>query len=856
MENSILTVTVRNKVPSVSFGEYLVSENTGYRIRFDFDREWEAHYVKIAHFDMGGWQYEKQFTGNTVDVPLLPSDITEIKLGVIAGDLTTTSAVTIPVYDSILTGAQPTSTEDAAELARVRAEAERVAAEQARVTAENGRAAAEQQRVNAENARIAAESARASAESTRVSNEATRVANENARISAENARQSAETARQSAETLRAAAEVLRRSEESTRIQNEQNRIAAEELRASAESTRVTNENARISAESSRADAETARRSAETARASAETARAEAETARAAAEAARVQAESERAAAMESFVSAVNAYACANDVFNVPYLISEYGTSEAFRLFAGANAPLDGLTNACLRFFGAASAASGGTYTSQFSRYNSSSSTQGVKKDANAQLVCEPSTNSTAGRDDYSDLPLFACFDCNYTIDAQTLEPVIHAVKGVYGNFSNSPSNSLVGVLQMTGWVKRTSAETTKTVEYAAVKKDSDFKPLPESVRAGSNSVRPFVIHAKYAAGYNSAGKFSSVSGVQPIVARSGSAANGSTSHDAQVTAWREWGSQYAGSSICDAAFCQLMLEIKYAVLGNSAVMKGCCSYSEAEKAAASETGVKRVLLTAQQAAKFPVGCSVSLGTGTQRNDSSSCDVCDAVKVLSVEDVTVGGTALKALNLDAETAFSVTADSTYVVSQPWATGATDAVLGNDGSPYDNLSGIEPFKLQGIELMIGVQEIAADTTFRVSNGTNTVYVNRRAADIRSGSIGENAALIGTVTRASNGWRYIKELHWSNNDPDYYMLPANTGATATTGYCAATMYLAVSTSNSYAYEWIAYGSMLSGDYAGLAYVNMTNRTNYMQQLSGARACGSAGNRGIYSEGNALSD
>ena len=854
MENDILTVTVRNKVPSVSFGEYLVSENTGYRIRFDFDREWESHYVKIAHFDMGGWQYEKQFAGSTVDVPLLPSDITELKLGVIAGDLTTTSAVTIPVYDSILSGAQPTSTEDAAEMARVRAEAERVAAERDRVAAENARAIAEQQRVNAENARIAAETARASAERSRAASETTRISNESVRISTENARQSAETARQNAEASRAAAEVLRRSEETGRILNEQNRISAEELRVSAENTRIINETARIGAEQNRASAENARSSAETARAAAETARVAAENGRAAAEAARAAAENERQALMDGFLDAVNNSISANDIFNVPYLIDTYGTKAAFRMFAEANASLSGLTKTALRFFAAASAADSGIYTSQFNKYSSNAASYGTKKDKNEDLVCVPATNSTAGRDDYSDLPLFACFDCNYTIDADTLEPVIHAIKDVYGSFTSSPTSSFVGVMQMTGWYKRTLEETTKTVHYAASKIDMDFKPLPEAVRASNNSVRPFVIHSKYPAGYNSAGKLSSISGVHPVYIRPGSAANANSSHDAQIAKWAEWGSQYSGMSICDAAFLQLMLELKYAVLGSSKVMKGCRDFDAAEAAAVSETGVKRIILPSETAGKFPVGCSVSVGTGSNRNSAASSSIADASKVIRIDDVMVDGTAYKALVLDSAESFNVEAGTTLIVSQPWMTGSTDAVRGNDGSPYNNLSGVEPFKLQGIEVMNGVQEVAADVMVTVASYSNSYYVNRRAADIRNASTGNSPSCIATLERVASGWRFIKEVNWGSNDQESYMFPAVLGASSTTGYCAPVHHLVASVQNENIYEYILFGALNSASNAGLASLEITNLTNYGSLVTGCRACGTAANRGVYNTGNTI--
>lgn len=211
---------------------------------------------------------------------------------------------------------------------------------------------------------------------------------------------------------------------------------------------------------------------------------------------------------------------------------------------------------------------------------------------------------------------------------------------------------------MTGWVQRTSTETTKKVEYRATS-ETGFKPLPEAVRV-DGTVRGFVIHAKYAAGYNSAGVLSSVSGVQPATLRSGSEGSTSISHDGQIARWREWGQQYCGSSLCDIAFIQLMLEIKYANLGSAGVMSGCRSYYLGYTAAVSENGVKRIVLTASQANVFIVGSRVSIGTDTDRTKATCYDVHDIATVERIEDVTIDGTAYKAVVLATEALFNTVA----------------------------------------------------------------------------------------------------------------------------------------------------------------------------------------------------
>ncbi len=538
---------------------------------------------------------------------------------------------------------------------------------------------------------------------------------------------------------------------------------------------------------------------------------------------------------------------ANDLFIIPALIEQYGTKQAFTVFVNANAEYDSLTNLADRFFKAAASAVTQTYTSQFYRYNTSNSPLGTKMADNEGLVCTPSTIATAGQDDYADLPLFACFDVNYTIDASSLEPVIHAIKGVYGAFKAQPVDSFVGVMQMTGYVRRSGDEITKTVEYKAQYAEG-FMPLPEAVRASDNGVRGFVIHAKYAAGYDTNGLLSSVSGVQPATYRPGSAGSVSISHNGQINLWRARGNQYAGSSMCDGAFMQLMLEIKYANLGNAGVMSGCRSYSSTYTAAVSESGVNRIVLTASQANYFIVGSRVSIGTGTDRAKATCYDVHDIATVASVEDVTVDGTAYKAVVLATEAVFNTEAGVTYIIPQPWLTGSTDSVQGNDGSPTNNTSGKEPFKIQGIEVMLGMYEVYADiTTYEDAEVGYTVYADRLAADIVSNKAGANAVTLGIIPKEeAAAWKYNAELNWDANNQESYMIPTQMNGTSSTGYRSAVYRDGMATVGWR--EWRAFGILGHGGYGGLACADLHYALGSAYWSIGARPCGSGGNRGEF--------
>lgn len=70
---------------------------------------------------------------------------------------------------------------------------------------------------------------------------------------------------------------------------------------------------------------------------------------------------------------------------------------------------------CENFFAALH--DGKVYGVEFYKHSTSQASAGWKTRDNAALVCEPSTNSKAGRDDYVKRALFCPFNVDYTIDA-------------------------------------------------------------------------------------------------------------------------------------------------------------------------------------------------------------------------------------------------------------------------------------------------------------------------------------------------------------------------------------------------------------------------------------------------------
>ena len=455
--------------------------------------------------------------------------------------------------------------------------------------------------------------------------------------------------------------------------------------------------------------------------------------------------------------------------------------QAYFLAHGANAmTAEGLTELCEKWYTVSKDGWDG-YTI-FSQPDGSAVSTGTKGGDNAGLSCTPSTDAAANTDDYAGLPLFAVKNVNYEVDPSTLDIVITAIEGITDNFIATDPTKFVGVMQMTGWHYYHDSFTTYTHGYADHRVNVEHcAPLPEAVRV-DGSIRPFVVHSKYMSKTVNS-KLTSCAGVIPTA---------SISHNGLHTLSAATGSQYSGGTTADDAFLYLMTYIKYASLTLDGIMQGCCSYDRQYFAQVSETGVKRIILPANSA--ILPGSSVLIGTyngntkdrGTAANyDISTYAGCI---VQSVEDITIGGTAYKAVYVEISAAFDTTANgdnvsgSTIVSTWHWRTGITDSVKGNDGSPGSNSSGEYPFKIQGIECMVGGYEVLADIIINLAadNGVSyaTPNIVKRSAN-QSSSITANYVALTAIRYklpASAGWQYIRKMGFA----DGVFFPTDAGGT----------------------------------------------------------------------------
>lgn len=102
-----INIEVQDKRPTVLGSPVIVCGNSDYELSFTFDSEWEAEPTKTARFLFvreGKVRYEDVvFMGTTCQVPVL-AGIKEVRVGVFAGNLITSTPAVISCEPSILCG--------------------------------------------------------------------------------------------------------------------------------------------------------------------------------------------------------------------------------------------------------------------------------------------------------------------------------------------------------------------------------------------------------------------------------------------------------------------------------------------------------------------------------------------------------------------------------------------------------------------------------------------------------------------------------------------------------------------------------------------------------------------------------
>ena len=457
---------------------------------------------------------------------------------------------------------------------------------------------------------------------------------------------------------------------------------------------------------------------------------------------------------------------------------------------------------------------GKIYTVEFNQFNISPSPVGTKKDDNVGLICEPSTSTFRGRNDYEKIGLFMSIDVNAFVDEND-DYHVTAIKGD-GRFKNDGTNGDVYVMAMVGYVKRYFDDNVWGISYSDAM-HSGFEVIDEAMKP-DGTVRPFLLHAKYGAGRNphENNNLASISGTSPEWQE--------MSHNDQITKFKAKGLQYSGKTSHDDFYVQLMFWLKYANLNNETVMRGCISYYLQYTNLVAETGVKRVIITNAQANNLVVGSTVSIGdygTGSinvNRQMVQNYNIANRVNILDIVDL---GNSNSAVYVDSPNVFN-TKLTTTISTYPWNTGACDNVLGTDGSPFSNMSSKEPFIINGIEMMLGGYEILQNLIIYNNNTDPNNYKIQLYAcyDCRNYATTPNThydLVSHELAQTNNSWAYISKLGIDNKHPSI-MVPIGTSATSTTGFADG---LYTNTPTTGYRSWRSLGYLSNGSICGLRYL-----------------------------------
>ena len=100
-----IQVTIKDLIATAQPDGVIVSDNTGYRVQFVLDEDWDPYSVKTAVFlwnkKLETFCTSVAFEGDTVTVPRLPA-VSKLWVGLRAGNLQTTTAAEIPCVSSVL----------------------------------------------------------------------------------------------------------------------------------------------------------------------------------------------------------------------------------------------------------------------------------------------------------------------------------------------------------------------------------------------------------------------------------------------------------------------------------------------------------------------------------------------------------------------------------------------------------------------------------------------------------------------------------------------------------------------------------------------------------------------------------
>jgi hypothetical protein len=359
---------------------------------------------------------------------------------------------------------------------------------------------------------------------------------------------------------------------------------------------------------------------------------------------------------------------------------------------------------------------------------------GTKTLANAGKVCEPSTDTVEGQDDYEGIGIFTWFNCNYVTNEYGRK-VPTAVEGWGNDFKNDGSVD-VGVIAMTPYWNVEEKDEKQIWTLSDTPNDEYGLVGWETAKKEDGKFAPYVVHSKYVSGIGTDGLLRSFKNSKP--ARN-------QCYNNMITNYQKKGKGYWGGGKERNLYRILYQVIKYATKNEQTIFQGTTNYNF-QYAAAVQRDTKETYfpVTNAQATNIIVGAYVSVGYGSVSGTSVNNDrgvgtihkYADDVKVLRIEDLDENN---KAVYLDVTEGFTTTpAAISDTINAPivmssmhWWSGSTDKVIGkHDGSLTSNTDGKHPYRIMGIEDAVGGYIVYADSVMVFKEDySKDVYIARR-------------------------------------------------------------------------------------------------------------------------------
>lgn len=368
------------------------------------------------------------------------------------------------------------------------------------------------------------------------------------------------------------------------------------------------------------------------------------------------------------------------------------------------------------FFG--SMRNGKVYQTELYLTETNPTSDGVKTLANKDKVCEPSTDTLEGRDDYEGIGIFNWYNCNYITDDYGRK-IPTAIEG-WGDGYKNDSTVDVGVIAMTPYWSVVEKDGKQIWTLSDTPND-DYGLIPwETARKEDGTYASYVIHSKYVSGIGADGLLRSFKNSKP--ARN-------QCYNNMIDNYQKKGKGCWGAGKERNMYVILYDVIKYATKNEQKTFKGTTNYNF-QITASIERSTKETYFPVanNQAAQIIVGGYVSVGYGAKNTDNTVTNdrryatihqYADDVKVMRIEDLDENN---KAVYLDVEDGFTtipVTLSDDVnaqiiLTSMHWRSGTTDKVIGkHDGSMTSNTDGNHPFRVMGLECSVGGYVVYADS-----------------------------------------------------------------------------------------------------------------------------------------------